>query len=193
MLVWCAPAEVFDLVNTVKKKWHLPRLEEAEIAISFNDSKPFKNGRFNWGKTAKFSSLAKLWHSKKYDFHISLCADAWLTVLKASQREALIDLHLTRCVVEYMPETIEENGKKHPVKDEWGRVQFTNEIKKDDDGIPKWKIDPLDLNVFQENVIRYGVWCQDLLDFKSAIVNNEGKDDGNQCKSSFSSDEVSKQ
>lgn len=171
MLVWPANNDVLEIVEQVKQKHHLPRLAEARIAVEFCDSKPFTGGRFNWGKTSKFSASAKIWHprDKKYDFKISICADAWLSILDGNQREALLDLHLERCQVEYEPVTVEINGKKKPQKDEWGRTEYTNVIKTDADGVPKWKVVPLDLNVLQENVIRYGCWCESLLDFKTAI------------------------
>lgn len=169
MIVWPANNEVQSIVEKVKTTHHFKRLQEASIAISFNDSKAFVNGRFNWGKTSKFSPVAKIWHAKKYDFQISLPSDLWHSILNADQREAWIDLHMTRCQVEYVPITVEENGKKKPVKDEWGRTQYTDEIKRDEDGEPKWKLWPLDLEVFQDNVLRYGCWCQDLLDFQNVI------------------------
>jgi hypothetical protein len=96
--------------------------------------------------------------------------DLWHSVLKGNQREAYLDLQLSRCGVEYLPEEIEENGKKKPIKDEWGRVQYTQEVKVDDEGNPKWKVVPLDLEVFADNVRRYGLWCDDLLELKDAII-----------------------
>lgn len=177
MLVWPASSDVVGLMNSVRERYHLPRLEEANIALSFNDSKPFVGGRFNWGKTSKFSPHAKVWHPKdsRYDFQISLPSDAWHSVLDGKQREAWLDLHLSRCQVEYVPETAVENGKKVSIKDEWGRVQYTDEIRRDDEGNPRWKLDPLDLNVFQENVLRYGCWCPILLDFGSAVHEASGR------------------
>lgn len=171
MLSWFANQEVQELLEVVKNKHHVPRLADARIAVCFEDSKPFVGDRFNWGRVRKFSQSAKLFHpdNKKYDFAITLCADAWVSVLDAKQREALLDLRLECCQVEYVPVTTEENGKKHVVKDEWGRVQYTNEFKMDDDG-PKWKVIPLDLNVYQANVSRYGCWCSDLLDFKNSLL-----------------------
>jgi hypothetical protein len=170
MLVWKAPNDVQEIVSSIKSKFHHPRLEEAKIAISFNDAKPFINERLNLGKTSKFSTLAKLWHpdGKQYDFHISLPSDVWHSVLTGVQREAWMDLHLCRCQVDYIPETVEVNGKKRPVRDDWGRVKYTTEIKRDEDGSPKWVLDPLDLMIFQENVTRFGCWFPMLMDMKSA-------------------------
>lgn len=167
MLVWHANNEVQDIVREIKEKSHCPRLEEANIATSFNDGKPFKDGQFNWGRVVKFSPEAKIWHpkDKRYDFHISIPSDSWHSILNGSQRVAWLDLLITRCQVDYVPVFTEENGKQKPVKDEWGRIQYTDEIKRDDEGVPKWKLHPLDLSVFQSNVSRHGCWLQDLLDF----------------------------
>lgn len=169
---WQAGQDVLSLFNTVKEKHHHERLGMANIAVCFNDSKPFIKGRFNWGKVQKFSPLMKLWHPThgKYDFMIMLCADAWHSILNAYQKEALVDLHLTRCSVEYMPVTaVDDHGKKKVVKDEWGRIEYTNEMKFDDEGNPKWKVLPLDILVFTENVLRYGPWCEDIHLFKQAV------------------------
>lgn len=173
---WAADSSVVNLFNDIKNKSHLPRLEEAEIAVCFQDSKPFSKGRFNWGKVRRFQPVDKLWHSydKKYDFLIILSSDAWNVILTSSQREALADLHLTRCSVDYEPVTEEVTVKgvvkKKILKDDWGRIEFTNEIKRDKEtGDPKWKIHPLDLPVFADNVSRYGLWCSDLADFGDVL------------------------
>lgn len=173
---WAADESVVKLFTQVKEKYHLPRLEEAEIAVCFQDSKPFKKGTFNWGKVRRFQPVDKLWHrsDRQYDFLIILSSDAWNNVLTMVQREALADLHLTRCSVDYEPVREEVTVKgivKHKiVKDDYGRVEFTNEIKRDKEtGEPKWKILTLDLPVFSGNVSRYGLWCSDLNDFGEII------------------------
>lgn len=173
---YAADTSVVELFNQVKDKHHLPRLEEATIAVCFVDQKPFNKGRFNWGKVRRFQPVDKLWHAddKQYDFLIVLSQDAWKTILKADQQEALADLHLCRCSVDYEPvyEEVTVKGviKKKIIKDEWGRIEFTQEIKRDkDSGEPKWKILPLDLCVFSDNVVRYNVWCEELLNFKEAL------------------------
>jgi len=178
---WKAPQDVLELINHVKEKFHVGRLAEASIVGCFNDSKAFVKNKINLGKVSKFSTLARLWQNQKHDFCLVICADLWHDVLGNSEREALVDLLLSRCEVELVPETIEENGKKKPVKDEWGRIQYTKEIKLDDEGNPKWKVAPLDLELFAKNVRRYGLWLDDLLEMKEAIdsatneVGNEPK------------------
>src|SRR5581483_11681680 len=101
----------------------------------------------------------------------TLCADAWLSVLDSYQREALIDLHLTRCQLEYVPMIVidEETGEKKVLKDEFGRIQYSDVIKTDEDGNPKWFVAPLDILVFQENVKRFGCWLADLQELKTVI------------------------
>lgn len=169
---WPASDDVRQIFTMVKEKYHHDRIGTSKIAVAFVDSKPFIKGRFNFGKVVKFSNMAKLWHPAqgKFDFLSILCSDAWHSLLNANQREALVDLHLTRCSVEYEPEFAEdEKGKKHPIKDEWGRIQLSTNMKFDEFGVPKWKVLPQDLNVYTENVIRYGPWCEEILEFKDAL------------------------
>jgi hypothetical protein len=170
-LIWKAPDELVAILNSVKIRHHHPRLESASIAISFDDSKPFVKNKLNLGKVAKFSPLARLWQGQQHDFSLIIPMDLWHTVLKGDQREAYLDLQLTRCVVEYLPEEIEdENGKKKKVKDEWGRVQYTQTPKTDDEGNPKWKVVSLDLEVFADNVRRYGLWMDSLEELASVFA-----------------------
>lgn len=177
---WKAPNEVRELANGLIEKYH-PHLKDAKIAIGFSDSKVFTRGRFNWGKVSKFSKLNKLWQAKheKYDFCILLCADAWYKFLTDLQKEALLDLCLSRCQVEYEPASVEKNGKKVVIKDEWGRVEYTDKIKFDDEGEPVWKVAPLSIGVFSHNIKRYGLWCEDLINLKYAI---EGKEEVDEVK-----------
>jgi hypothetical protein len=67
-------------------------------------------------------------------------------------------------------------ARKKVIKDEFGRVQYTTNIKTDDEGNPKWKILPLDLEIFSGNVRRYGLWYDELLELKDAIIAPEGSD-----------------
>lgn len=185
---WEAPQNVFDLVQEVQSKYHSPRLDEAAIAVAFVDSKPFLKNRLNLGKVNKFSEFNKLWQMEKYDFCITICADLWHSILDTNQkREALVDLQLNRCTVEYVPEVVIENKKKKVVKDEYGRIKYTNEVKLDKDGNIKWRIEPLDLVVFAANVRRYGLWYDELSEFSAAI---RTKDEGRQKSFNNGSDSV---
>lgn len=136
--------------------------------------KTIRQDRLNLGTTSKFSSFAKIWQRDVYDFCIMLCSDLWHQICDDNQRMALLDLHLTRCQVEYVPQTVVEGKKKRIVKDEWGRVQYTDQMKTDDDGNPKWYVAPLDLVVFSENGRRYGMWYEDLASLANALKQHEG-------------------
>lgn len=166
-----AGAQVRQLLNEVKEKYHHPRLQMALVALEFVESKPIVKDRVNLGKVTKFSQGTKLWlpENEKYDFLISVCADVWFGMLNDRQREALIDLHLTCCQVEYEPNSVVVNGKKQVIKDEFGRIEYTQNVKTDDEGNPVWKRSPLDIVAFASNVDRYGVWYDDLLELKQAM------------------------
>ncbi len=171
---WKVPDDVSSLITEVRNKYHMPRLEDAKVVACFEDSRPFTKNKPNMGKVVKFTPLAKLWHNSPYDFCIVICADFWHDVLtRRDQREALADLLLSRCDVEYVPETVTENGKKKPVKDEWGRVKYTNEIKLDKFGQPVWRISPLDLDVYSSNIRRFGFWFEEFRNLASAMKHAE--------------------
>lgn len=161
-LIWKAPDNIVELVNAVKHKHHMPRLVQAVVAVVLADVKPVINNRLNYGKVTKFSDFHKIWHGTRYDFCITLCSEVWHSVLGSTEREAVLDLHLTRCVGEYLPVMREIDGKTEPVKDQWGRIEYSDELKLDDEGKPKWKIAPLDLEIFADNARRYGLWCDEL-------------------------------
>jgi hypothetical protein len=181
--VWQASEEVFALVEKLKKQYHSPRLDQANIAVSFVESKPFIKDRLNFGKTTKIRKSEKIYQNKQYDFLITLCSAMWTEILDHTQREALIDLHLSCCQVEYEPEYAVPEGalseeqkekiKKKILKDKWGRVIYTNIPKFDDEGQPKWRVLGLDIHVLQDNVMRFGCWCEPLAEFADAIVNKE--------------------
>jgi hypothetical protein len=155
-IIWKAPSTILDQLNELKQKHHSPRLDAAEFVVAFNESKPFVKNRFNWGSLKRFSDFHKIWQGQKYEI--------WQSMLTPDQQLALLDLHLCRCAPEYVPESVIEGKKKKVIKDEWGRVKYTNELKYDDNGNPKWVVTPLDIEVFMENVSRYGLWCSKFCD-----------------------------
>jgi hypothetical protein len=169
-VTWKAPANILDQLNEIQLKHHSPRLDAAKFVVALSETKPFIQNRFNWGAVKRFSEFQKIWLSEEYDFCIVLCSDVWHSILNPEQKEALLDLHLSRCSPEYVPETVVEGKKKKVVKDEWGRVKYTNEIKYDENGNPKWVVHPLDLEVFTDNVLRYGLWCSELCDLGTVIA-----------------------
>jgi hypothetical protein len=171
---WKVSQEVATLIEKVKVKHHHPRLETASITACFQDGKAFIKNKMNLGKVLKFSPFNKLWQIDKHDFCLLIPSSLWNEVLKTpEQKEAYIDLQLTRCEVEYEAQTAEENGKKIKIKDEYGRIQYTDQMKTDDEGNVKWKVLPLaeavGLEVFSSNVRRYGTWLDSIEELKEAI------------------------
>ena len=164
-----APDEVQALLSSLKAANHNPRLLEASVVVIFDDSKPFKKDRLNWGKVLKFSPLARLFNTDHYDFAIQLPAMLFNDVLNYEQRKALLDLRLECCQVDYIPETKVEGNKKVVVTDEWGRTVYTEEMKRDENGVPCWKSVPLDLVTITANVRRFGCWCEDLVGLKEVM------------------------
>jgi len=171
---WKAPDEIMQLLSLVKSKHHSPRLDDCRIAICLDEGKAFVKNKWNLGKLSKFSPTAKLYQREKYDFCLIVPLELWSSALQPDAKEAYIDLMLTRLDMEYIPEVIEENGKKINVIDEFGRFQYSKVPKTDKEGNIKWKVDPLDLEVFAKNVRKYGLWQDDLLDMKEAILAVDG-------------------
>jgi len=173
-IVQAAPL-VRQLLSDVKQKYH-PHLQQALIGLAFADTKPYIRDCLNLGKVAKFTPAARLWMApdKQYDFSVTLSVDVWFEVLNDAQREALLDLNLTRCKVEYEPETVQINGRKQIVKNEYGLTQYTDVMKTDDEGRPVWRVAPLDIMVLAENLKRYGAWYTDLIELKQAVETPPG-------------------
>jgi hypothetical protein len=171
--IWKANQEINETLQALKEKYHLPRLDDASVVVAFTDTKPFIKNRFNWGTVKKFTDFQKIWSAEDHTFCIILCADMWHDILNPEQQQAWLDLQLTRCEPVYVPETVEENGKKKVLKDDYGRVKYTDEIKLDEFGKPKWQIAPLDLVVFTKNVRRFGLWCEPLMEFGSILKESQ--------------------
>lgn len=173
-VIWKAAPEVHQLLEAIKAKHHSPRLDECSVAVCFDESKPFVKNKLNLGKLSKFSATARLYQEDKHDFCLIIPSTLWQEMLNIDQKKAYLDLQLTRCGMEYEPETIEENGKKKKIMDEMGRIQYSKAPKYDAEGNIKWKVEPLDLEVFASNVSRYGLWQDDLIMFKEAIESSGG-------------------
>lgn len=166
--IWTAPADVVAMVEDVKNRNH-PHLSEATFAVGFVDSKPFQKNRLNFGKISRFSKQFAAWNSVKYDFCLLLNSESWHSILTQEQREASIDLHLSRVKIDYEPQVEIVNKVKKIIKDEYGRIQYTQDPKTEEDGTVKYLIHPMDLLVISENVKRYGPWLDDMLTLKEAI------------------------
>ena len=165
---WTAPEIVNQLLEKVFDKHHGERLVNLKISVSFDDSKPFSKNKMNLGKLVKVRDLDKLHMSVKYDYYVVVSSDLWHSALNDHQREAYIDLHLTRLSPEYQPVTVVEGKKKKVVKDQWGRVEYTTDLKLDANGDTIWRVAPIDLYVCAENARKYGLWLEAMEEFDAA-------------------------
>ena len=167
---WPAPKAIWDMVEELKQKYHLPSLQDASIAVAMKDDKAFKKNRLNFGKVSKLGPSTTMWMNEPHTYCITLCADVWQGILKPDQQLAMLDLHLTCCEPAYEPETVLEGRKKVVVKDELGRIKFTDTIKRDKDGDIVWQVLPADIIVIGKNVRRFGLWWEDLEDFAQTVI-----------------------
>lgn len=165
---WKAPDPVQKMLEDVFDKHHAERLADLQVSVSFDDSKPFVKNKLNLGKLVKVRDLDRPHMTQKLDYYVVACSDLWHSVLNDHQREAYIDLHLTRLTPEYQPVTVIVNKKKKVVKDQWGRVEYTTDLKLDANGDPIWRMMPLDLYVFAENARKYGLWLEAMEEFGAA-------------------------
>ncbi len=149
-------------------------LLDAKIIIYANDKNKLKGNNIIIADASKSSHKMKA--STCSDFNITLYMTAW-SELNQSQQEACMDHELSHCGVCYLPitEQIGTPNKKGKVKtkivkDEFGRVQYSNEIKRDPQtGQPKWKLIPHDLEEFRDIVERHGIWDDSLKSFKEIM------------------------
>ncbi|MBI1372126.1 MAG: hypothetical protein GC159_05115 [Phycisphaera sp.] len=152
--VWEAPRAIQDAVKRLKRNHH-PHLEHASIWVLCSDRAPLRKNRFVPTSSTLCTKTEKL--SAGHDFKITISMEAW-GKLTDEQRDRALDEALYRCGVKFEPETLEINGKAHVVKDDLGRVIFTDEVAYDKEGRPRWQINPPDADVFFGMLQRYGAY-----------------------------------
>lgn len=165
--IWEAPADIANLVRRVKEKHHHPRLALASIWVLVSDSKAIRDNRFVPTQSRKCTRTEKL--SSAHDFKIVVMAEAW-EMLTNEQRFTAIDEALCRCGVRYIPQMLEINGKKEPVKDDLGRTIYTDEISYDKEGVPKWKINAPDAGLYFGLLGRHGEYCEEARNVVRALA-----------------------
>jgi len=151
--IWEAPQDIQQLVHRLKKQYHHPRLAQASLWMLISDAKGVVDNKIIATRTGKCTKHEKL--STGHDFKITILAETWANLTDA-QREIAVDEALCRCGVKYIPQTIEVNGKKETLKDEWGRVIHTDQISHDDEGNPRWKLNKPDAELFFAMLGRHG-------------------------------------
>jgi len=151
--VWQAPPNVRVLVERIKS--HHPHLGQASIWVLMSTASAVTCNRFVATRASLCTKTEKL--ESGHDFKIIISSDAWQKLTDA-QREVEIGKALCRCGVRYEPETIEINGKAHVVKDDLGRVIYTDEIAYDKEGRPRWCVNKPDAEIYFSLFKRRGAY-----------------------------------
>ncbi len=155
--IWEAPIEIRNRLNEAKNAEH-PHLTQASLWVLCSDSKAIRDNRVIATQTRKCTKTEKL--SSGHDFKVIIMMETWAN-LTDTQREIALDEALCRCGVRFLPETIEINGKKEILKDDLGRIIYTDEIAYDKEGIPKWKINHPDAGLFFPLLARHRQYSED--------------------------------
>ena len=172
--------EAYKTMENLIEKYH-KHLKEAKIVIYANDKSKTKGDKVIIAESSKASN--KLKASINADFTITLYVDTWSS-LSPDQKQACLDHELTHCGVQYEPIReqigLSKTGKSKTriVRDEYGRVQYTSDIKRDENGVPKWKLVIHDLEEFRDIVRRHGMWDEDIQRFKEVLDENSKDERG---------------
>jgi len=150
---WLAGTEIKMMIEKMKQENH-PHLAEARIAALLTDKRKISGNKIVLGTAKKVSAEDKV--LSDFDFKIILSGEDWAQ-LTEKEKFALIDHELSHLDVARVPQTETVGGRKKPVKDEFGRTIYTDEIKYDDDGKPKWKLRSHDFENFFHIAERYGI------------------------------------
>lgn len=165
--IWQAPEEIRRTVLELRDAHH-PHLSAAGFWVLVSDGKAIRSNRLVVTQSKKCTNTEKL--SSGFDFKIIVMAEAWAE-LPDKARRIYLDEALCRCAVKFVPQTMEVNGKKEVVKDELGRVVFTDEIDYDKNGQPKWAVNPPDAGLFYDMLMRHGEYSEEAENVNRAIAN----------------------
>lgn len=187
-----------DMVAELKAKYHSPELDDANIAVVFDDTEKVKYvnpdlGLIDYGGIKQVSPKSKPTTANDcypdgLDFIIYINAMSW-SDLTPNQQLAKMDEWLCAAGAKFVPEHVElpskkagAEAKKGPVvKDDKGRVVYTDEIQYDESGRPVFRTVKPDLVVYMAAVRRHGIdsFPQDQADVIREVMNAfEGKDGG---------------
>jgi len=163
----------YQIARELISRYH-HHLAEAKIVLYASDKNKVKCNKVTCAEASKASSKMKA--STNADFTITLFMTPW-SDLNGDQKKACMDHELTHCGVHYEPVTEQvgtarRSGRARTkvVRDEYGRVQYTDTIKRDTEtGEPKWRLYPHDLEEFRDIVQRHGIWDESIQSFKEAL------------------------
>lgn len=170
--------EVYVLMEELIKKHH-QHLAEAKIVLYACEKVKSKGQNIVLAEAAKASTKMKA--SMNADFTITIYTVPW-SDLTPEQKRACLDHELCHCEAAREPEVEVvgrgRNGKDKTkiIKDKYGRTQFTDKIKRGEDGEAKWVLKPHNLEEFRDIVSRHGIWDEAIRNFKEVLDKKDASD-----------------
>lgn len=162
---------VYSTISELVHNYH-SHLEEAKFIVYCSDKNNNKANKVVIAEASK--APARLKASTNADFTITLYMMPWGD-LNMDQKRACLDHELYHCSVHYEPvkeqigQSRQGRARMQIVRDEYGRIQYTDEIKRNESGEPKWRLISHDLEEFDEIVERYGRWDESIQSFSEAL------------------------
>ena len=166
--IWEANEDIKAKLRKLKTEHH-PHLSLAGIWLLCNDGQAIRDNQVVTTRVSKCTKTEKL--ASGYDFKIEIMMETWAHLTDKGRLMAL-DHALCQCGVRHVPQKMEINGRKEIVKDELGRIMFTDEVEYDKQNNPKWKINKPDAPLFFEMISRYGMdYCEEADNVQRLIAN----------------------
>lgn len=152
--------QIYKQMDAIKREHH-KHLEGARIIMFMDYSEP-SGSALTFGTASLASSQVKALSGA--NFVITINALAWDN-LDEEGRTALLDHELSHCHVCLKPM---KDGRE-TIRDAFGRVQYTNQVKRDADGNIQYRIIPHDVTEFISIVKRRGLWMENLQKMRATM------------------------
>ena len=165
--IWEANEDIKRLLRDIKNEHH-PHLSTASIWVLCSDGKAIRDNHVIATTTQKCTNTERL--SSNHDFKITIMMETWAH-LTDKGREIALDEALCRCGVKYVQQKMDINGRKEVVKDELGRIVYSDEIEYDKEGIPKWKINKPNAGLYFDLLMRRGAYSEEAENAVRALDN----------------------
>lgn len=162
--IWEATHDIKKSLLAIRDQHH-PHLIAASFWLLVTDAGHLSGNRVRYWRSAVTSKEERL--ATQMDFKVTLYAGSWSEATDR-QREIILDEALSGCGVKYVPQTVEVNGRKEVVKDDLGRIVYTDQIDYDLEGRPKWCRMAHDAAIFFGMVRRHGDYCDELENLQRA-------------------------
>lgn len=167
--IWEAPDDIRRTVEHVKAEHH-PHLANASLWVMMSDSKGIVDNRLVPTTTRLCTKTERL--SAGHDFKITISMEAW-DKLTDAQRRIAIDEALCRCGVKCEPKTVVVNGKEEVIKDDLGRVIYSEEVAIDKEGRPRWRVLKPDAALYFPLLRRHQLYSEEAENVQRVL---DGKD-----------------